>query len=204
MTDNSELNLPFVEVIVPRSIRSLFTYCVPEHLLSSATPGKRVLVPFGSKKLICLIARRIGRTAVKTRPVIDVLDEQPVTPPDLLELALWTAGHYFAAVGDTLPLIAPKDDVMVDTIVSLLPEGVKPGVRSPMLMALYDALLLKGGKRRLELLARDMEVTVKELAKTLRAPTARKVFIQSEQTKRVKPREGLEQVEFSKTPHNPV
>ncbi len=204
MTDNCELTHPFVEVIVPRSIRSLFTYCVPKHLMSSATPGKRVLVPFGSKRLIGLIVRRIGRTDVKTKAVIDVVDEQPVTPGDLLELALWTAGHYFAGVGDMLPLIAPKEDISVDTIVSLIPEAPEPGGRSPGLIKIYEALLLKGGKRRLELLAKDLEMTGKELAKTLRTPVARKIFAQSQQTKRVKPRGGAKQVEFENAPHNPV
>lgn len=169
------LDHSFAQVIVPRPVRTLFTYSVPGEMREAALPGARVVVPFGRKKLIGLIARRSARAEVETKPILQMIDDQPVSPPDIIELALWAARHYFAAPGEMLQLISPRDDVEIDSVVELKTNATPPGPRSPdSAVRIYESLEENGGARRLKLLASDVEMTPGELKKTLkRASVAR-------------------------------
>ncbi len=186
MVENDLLNKPYAEVMAPRPLRSLFTYSVPESMRAYAVAGKRVLIPFGSRKLIGLIARRVYTTDIKTKPILQILDEKPVVPPSLLKLTLWTADHYFAAPGELMPIILPKDDIRIDTVVELK-AGAKgrPSKSSKILVEVYEALQAHNGRRRFTLLASDLQITASALTKALTSQSARQSFKQSQAARRV-------------------
>jgi len=159
-------NLPFAKVIAPRPVRSFFTYSVPPHLDAEVSPGKRVLIPFGSRKLIGLVVSRIKNADVKTKPILQVIDQEPVVPLRLLEFALWTAQYYFASPGDVAPLILPRDDVVIENLVQLTDE-IPVNTRSKTARLVFDALTAKGGDRKLNLLAADLGYSPGEMKKIL-------------------------------------
>ncbi|MBF0291937.1 MAG: primosomal protein N' [Nitrospinae bacterium] len=178
ISENKELC--FADVIVPRPVRGLFTYSIPHELRDSVAPGKRVLVPFGKRSLVGLVASLKAKAQMETRPIVGVLDAEPFVDAGLLDLALWTSLHYYAPPGDFLPVILPRGDYSLDTVVVLKPGSPRPSERSAKAVAVYDALSEKGGSRRLELLAKDIQSTPGALKKILSGSAVR-AFIEIRQ-----------------------
>lgn len=87
-----------VDVALPLPMQSTFSYAVPE---SEAVPerGCRVLVPFGARRIIGTVTGP-GTADRELKPVLQVLDEVPLVPPPLLDLAAWVAEHYLAPPGE--------------------------------------------------------------------------------------------------------
>ena len=112
-----------VSVALPLPIRRSFTYRVPD-ALAVPEPGTRVRVPFGERVLTGIVlpeapaAPTPGPTAagkgteaegreVVLREVLEVLDDEPVCPPELLETAAKVAQRFFAAPGEVLKSVLP-------------------------------------------------------------------------------------------------
>src|ERR1700733_10098717 len=79
----------YCDVALPVPLDRVFTY------LGGDTPpsvGARVLVPFRNEKLAGGVMRvHDDRPPVEAKPLLSVLDEQPVFSPELMELGLWIA-----------------------------------------------------------------------------------------------------------------
>jgi len=172
-------SLPFAQVIAPRPVRSFFTYSVPPSLDTEVSPGKRVLIPFGSRKLIGLVVSRIKSSDVKTKPILQVIDPAPVVGLHLLELALWIAQYYFAPPGDVAPLILPRDDAVIENLVQLTGE-IPVNTRSKTARLVFDALKAKKGARKLNLLAADLGFTPVKMKKILAGDLIRRFTRQGE------------------------
>jgi primosomal protein N' (replication factor Y) len=95
----------FCDVAVPVPLDRLFTYAVGE----SAPPvGARVLVPFRSEKLAGVVLRvHDEKPPVDAKPLLAVLDVEPVLSPQLLELGQWIAQYYLAPIGEVLRSMLP-------------------------------------------------------------------------------------------------
>jgi primosomal protein N' (replication factor Y) len=80
----------FVNVILPLPLAGVFTYGVPEELISQVEIGKRVLVSFGNYKYYSAIIYTIHSHKPKTykvKEIINVLDEKPVV--NKKQVCLW-------------------------------------------------------------------------------------------------------------------
>lgn len=98
----------YCEVALPKPVLQTFTYRLPPELREGARPGMRVLVPFGRRKMVgCISALKPETDLARVRPVLDVLDPQPLLPPHLLELCRWTADYYVAPPGLVLRAALP-------------------------------------------------------------------------------------------------
>lgn len=126
-----------------------FTYLVPEELLARALPGVRVRVPFGGRVVRGYLIERPAETDVdpaRLRPLVGIMDPEPVVTPEVLELARWAARYYRASLGEVLAAAVPRA------------VGEPPRARPPawarLLAAPPDGLRLgKVQRRALELLA---------------------------------------------------
>lgn len=101
----------FAEVIVPLSLHDSFTYSVPEEMQNNIAPGQRVIVQFGSKRLYSALVVSLSKThsdEFKTKPILEILDEQPVVLPKNLELWNWIASYYCCALGDIFRAALPS------------------------------------------------------------------------------------------------
>ncbi len=98
----------FVEVAVPLPVTGTFTYSVPEPLKDAATLGVRVLVPFGNRKVTGFVVGVADSAEVeRVKPIIDVLDVDPVVDANMIELTRWIADYYLASWGEVLRTALP-------------------------------------------------------------------------------------------------
>jgi primosomal protein N' (replication factor Y) len=89
---------------------TLYVYSVPEELKNEIDFGKRVLVQQG-KRLVEGYIIEINQThnydRQQIKPIIKVLDIEPVFDRKRLELALWMADYYMCALPEALDTIIP-------------------------------------------------------------------------------------------------
>src|SRR5262245_56487342 len=100
-----------VDVALPLPLQAPFTYRLPA---GEPAPerGVRVLVPFGSRRVIGVVTGGArARAGIALKDVIQVLDESPLVPPPLLDLAAWVAEHYLAPPGECYRLVMPPAGV---------------------------------------------------------------------------------------------
>lgn len=80
-----------IEVAVPLPLETSFHYLVPDILAPLAQTGKRVLVPFGRRKLTGYIIGNGGPVAGDLREIIEILDLEPLFTVKELEFLRWTS-----------------------------------------------------------------------------------------------------------------
>ncbi len=102
--------LLYAEVLLPLPLPGTYTYAVPPHLAREVSFGKRVEVPFGKRKLyagliVGLSARRSGDGRLK--PVLSVIDEEPVIHPDQWKFWQWVAEYYMCTPGEVMNAALP-------------------------------------------------------------------------------------------------
>lgn len=86
-----------------------FTYLVPNFLETRITPGHRVLVPLGKRKVEGYV-RSLHKieNGETLKSVIEVLDEEPVVQEHQFVLADWLAAYYLAPISSVLSLMVPR------------------------------------------------------------------------------------------------
>jgi primosomal protein N' (replication factor Y) (superfamily II helicase) len=95
----------FCDVALPVPLDRAFTYAI-EHTIPSI--GARVLVPFRNEKLAGIVLRvHDDAPSVEIKPVLNILDEESILSPQLLELAQWIAVYYIAPIGEVLRAMLP-------------------------------------------------------------------------------------------------
>ncbi len=98
----------FVSVAVGIPSEKTFTYAVPEALEKSVAVGKRVLVPFGRKRLTgYVLAVQDAPAFENVRDVIDVLDAEPLFDEEDLRFYRWASDYYLYPLGKALSEILP-------------------------------------------------------------------------------------------------
>ncbi len=100
-----------VEVALPLPFQTTFSYAVPEGW-PMPERGARVLVPFGSRRVIGTVTGLAAVTDGEGAPralkdVLDIVDEAPLLAPPLFDLAAWIAEHYLAPPGECYRLVFP-------------------------------------------------------------------------------------------------
>lgn len=94
-------------VNVPQ-ISGVFDYHVPEHLTGQIKPGCLVELPFGRQTIQGVVVREIELPQVPdTRPVLALVDAQPVVTPQQLQLAQCMAEETYAPLSACLGLMIP-------------------------------------------------------------------------------------------------
>jgi primosomal protein N' (replication factor Y) len=129
-----------VTVALPLPLQTPFSYRVPEGL---AVPerGARVLVPFGSRRVIGVVTGEPASVpAASLKDVLDVIDETPLVLPPLLDLAGWVSEHYLAPPGECYRLVLPPSGVRASRAMARLGAGAPPA-GDPMVEALRDGPL---------------------------------------------------------------
>ena len=93
-----------IKVALPVPLRRGFDYlCPPETDASKLSPGMRVAVPFGNRKLVGIIIAVGDSTNLasqKLKQASEILDNRPLVPEVLLRLIHWCASYYHHPIGD--------------------------------------------------------------------------------------------------------
>ena len=91
---------------MPRPLRRTFDYAVPARMRMPAV-GARVRVPFGRTNVVGLVTGHPQTSLQALKPIDELLDEDPLLPPDLIDLATWLARYYHHPIGDVLAALLP-------------------------------------------------------------------------------------------------
>lgn len=99
----------YVDVILPLPLEGTFTYSVPEPMVAQVRMGVRVLVPLGRSKTYTAMAVRLHseKPEFKTRPIIQVIDAEPVLIEQQLRLWQWISTYYMSPIGDVFKAALP-------------------------------------------------------------------------------------------------
>ena len=154
-----------VQVALPVPLPQLFDYLAPTEG-PAAIPGARVLVPFGSRKMIGVVVSSSDRSEVSSDRLLAVLDlpdgGDPLLDSALIELLRWCWQYYKHAPGEVVasalpPALRTAKGTLPDPPVQyrLTAAGQKrlqdPPGRAPvqyrMIQALSDAPLTAEGLR---------------------------------------------------------
>ncbi len=95
----------FADVALPLPIPQLFTYRIPNEFLELLQPGIRVIVQFGRQKVVTGIIDNIHQNAPEiyaAKPILDILDAEPVVTDQQTQLMKWMASYYMCTLGEVL------------------------------------------------------------------------------------------------------
>jgi primosomal protein N' (replication factor Y) len=97
-----------ISVAVPVPTLDLLTYRIPPGTPVPAV-GARVVVPLGSRVVTGIVVSvDVSSDGVaEIKPIRQVLDADSFVPPEVVELARWTAEYYAAGAGETITAVLP-------------------------------------------------------------------------------------------------
>jgi primosomal protein N' (replication factor Y) len=98
----------YCDVALPVPVDSLFTYTVEG---PAPELGARVLVSFRHEQMLGVVVRLHQEwpqaQTTQLKPILRIVDVEPVLAPDLLELGQWIAQYYLAPLGEVLRAMLP-------------------------------------------------------------------------------------------------
>jgi primosomal protein N' (replication factor Y) len=136
---------PILRIALPVPLHTLFDYRVDTDCAGTGiSPGCRVLVPFGSRRLVGVVIEPVTASEVdprKLKPILRVLDEVPLLTGELMATLRWAARYYQHPLGEVLQGALP---------VALRSARALPqtGIAALRLTALGHAALADPSRRR--------------------------------------------------------
>lgn len=132
----------YVRVIVPRPLDETFTYHVPQELEDAVGVGRRVVVPFGSKRYVTGIIESMSdikpNDVASFKEVAEVLDIAPTVIHPQIKFWHWIADYYMCPIGDVMKaalpsglklesesVVEPADDIEADILENLSKRDFK-------------------------------------------------------------------------------
>ncbi|MDZ7833411.1 MAG: primosomal protein N' [Desulfobacterales bacterium] len=98
----------YITVAVPLPVYGTYTYAVPEPMQPLIDKGKRVLVPFGSRKVSGYVIGPAEPPEVAgIKPIEDILDATPLFPAEMLPFFQWIADYYVHPIGEVISEALP-------------------------------------------------------------------------------------------------
>ncbi len=117
----------FAEIILPLNLKGTFTYIIPEGMSGAAIPGKRVLVPFGGKKIYTGIIYTLHSQIPETfhpKEIISILDDVAILPDEQLRFWNWLSEYYLCNVGEVFRFAFPPSlKLESETYIKLKPDA---------------------------------------------------------------------------------
>jgi len=98
----------YIHAAISIPVENRFSYAVPAELEKEIALGKRVLLPFGKKKMtgyIVSILSEADREEIK--PISAVLDQEPLFNADDLRFFQWASDYYLYPLGKVLKDVLP-------------------------------------------------------------------------------------------------
>jgi len=121
------LEAKFVSVLLPLPLPGYFTYRVPEEFRQDVSQGKRVVVPFGRKKIYTALVHELHNdnpTGIEAKSILSVIDERPVVFPIQFTFWEWIAGYYMCTPGEVMNAALPAGFKLAsESMICLNPEA---------------------------------------------------------------------------------
>ncbi len=121
-----------IEVAVALPVYDTYAYSVPEHLFSLVSPGKRVLVPFGRRRVTGYILGGYHKNDRKDiKQILDIMDEEPLFFSCMIPFFRWTADYYLHPIGDVIKCALPGGLNIYDfAVIAITEKGEKTLLKS--------------------------------------------------------------------------
>ncbi|MGB4845738.1 MAG: primosomal protein N', partial [Ferruginibacter sp.] len=99
----------WAEIILPLSLPTTYTYAIPSQFVERANPGCRVEVVFGKQKKYAGIIKSVfdKEPEYPTKPILNVLDDEPIIYPQQLQLWNWLSQYYMCSEGEVMAAALP-------------------------------------------------------------------------------------------------
>ena len=172
----------YAQVALNVPVRKIFTYHIPDELAGRLAPGSLVRVEFGVAMQPAVALAFCDETDIpSTKPIIELLDPEPVLSEAYLDLARWLSESCLAPIGACVWLMLPpgftgasdrlyrfvRDKLEADQPQQLILQGANPAREVPLPRRLLDYLQDRGPKRLRQLKAafpkQPVEPTLEEL-----------------------------------------
>lgn len=101
----------FADVLIPLPVSGLFTYRVPYELNENVVVGQRVIVPFGSKKVLAGLVRKIHQntpTHYVPKYIIGILDNHAIVNEKQFAFWHWMHEYYMCHFGEVMAAALPS------------------------------------------------------------------------------------------------
>ncbi len=117
----------YASVILPVAVEGNFTYAVPEGMETKVGPGRRVIVPLGTRRFYTGLVESVGDEApkgLKVREIALCLDDAPVVRGPAVRFWRWIAAYYLCTVGEVFKAALPAGlKIESDTRLQVLPDA---------------------------------------------------------------------------------
>ena len=101
----------YAEIIIPLALPKNYTWMIPENFQSDIMIGMRVEVMLGANKRYAGIVKKITNQkppAFDPKPIVGLLDEQPIVYESQLKLWEWMAEYYMCSEGEVMQAAVPS------------------------------------------------------------------------------------------------
>ena len=142
----------FAQVLLPLALPKSLTYRVPELLNEWVTPGKRVAVQVGKRKLYTGIVLSISEDVPKgyeVKYILSVIDDTPIISAQQLQFWEWISSYYMCTLGEVMKAALPAALKLESESLLVLSENYDP-----------DLLLDSDEERVLEYLQKSGEISI--------------------------------------------
>ena len=96
--------LSCIEVAVALPVFRTYSYSVSNGMKPDVEPGKRVLVPFGRRRVTGYIIGNHGEPprGCELRQILDILDPEPLFPAAMIPFYKWISDYYMYPLGEVI------------------------------------------------------------------------------------------------------
>jgi len=154
----------YIEVAVALPVYKTFTYSVPQALLPFISAGKRVLVPFGRRRVTGYILGAACQDidSGEIKHILDVLDEQPLFPQSMIPFFRWVADYYKHPIGDAIKNGLPGGLTLYDYASIVITEDGKRALEKNRATVIERNVLklLQTGPARLQNLNQKLDQVI--------------------------------------------
>ncbi|UCG05962.1 MAG: primosomal protein N' [Desulfobacterales bacterium] len=136
----------YIDVAVALPVGNTFCYGVPQSFTSLISVGKRVLVPFGQRRVTGFILGTSNAATDKNiKLILDVLDDSPLFPAAMVPFFQWIADYYKHPIGDVIKTALPGGltiyDVASIAIADKGHQALRQGSVTPVEKQILECLI---------------------------------------------------------------
>jgi len=138
----------FVDALLPLPIPRYFTYRVPREWAEFVQAGLRVVVPFGTKKVLTGVIVTVHHNPPKqyqAKYLLEILDDVPLVTSSQIALFQWVADYYMCYPGEVFQVALPAGlKISSQSKVQANPEFTSPETLTEKELAAFVEIRDKG------------------------------------------------------------
>lgn len=114
-----------LQIALPVPLRRLFDYTADAFDARQLKPGIRVKVPFGKRSMVGMLIKTTSKSEYpidKLKPIIELLDDEPLMTPEIFNLCQWAADYYHHPIGE----------IFMSALPAALKQGKPATIKRPL------------------------------------------------------------------------